>query len=102
PTAARGGQGGPGWTGAPGHFDRWAAALPRPDPSIDRGAGGGGPAMKPPPFEYYRATTVEEAIALLSQYGPDAKILAGGQSLLPMIKFRLATPSLLVRCRRVP
>jgi carbon-monoxide dehydrogenase medium subunit len=52
--------------------------------------------MKPPPFEYYRATTVEEAIALLSQYGPDAKILAGGQSLLPMMKFRLARPSVLV------
>jgi CO/xanthine dehydrogenase FAD-binding subunit len=31
--------------------------------------------MKPPPFEYYRATTVEEAIALLSQYEPDAKVL---------------------------
>jgi CO/xanthine dehydrogenase FAD-binding subunit len=57
--------------------------------------------MKPPPFEYYRATTVEEAIALLSQYGPDAKILAGGQSLLPMMKFRLARPSVLVDLRWV-
>jgi carbon-monoxide dehydrogenase medium subunit len=52
--------------------------------------------MKPPPFEYYRATTVEEAIALLSRYGPDAKVLAGGQSLLPMMKFRLARPSVLI------
>jgi carbon-monoxide dehydrogenase medium subunit len=52
--------------------------------------------MKPPPFEYYRATTVQEAIALLSQYGPDAKVLAGGQSLLPMLKFRLARPSVLI------
>lgn len=52
--------------------------------------------MKPPPFEYYRATTVEEAIVLLSQYGPDAKVLAGGQSLVPMMKFRLARPSALV------
>src|SRR5919197_3518515 len=52
--------------------------------------------MKPPPFEYYRATTVEEAIALLSRHGPDAKVLAGGQSLLPMMKFRLARPSVLV------
>ncbi|MBI3328199.1 MAG: xanthine dehydrogenase family protein subunit M [Nitrospinae bacterium] len=52
--------------------------------------------MKPPPFEYYRATTVEEAIARLSQYGPDAKVLAGGQSLVPMLKFRLARPSVLV------
>jgi carbon-monoxide dehydrogenase medium subunit len=57
--------------------------------------------MKPPPFEYYRATTVEEAIALLSQYGSDAKVLAGGQSLLPMMKFRLARPSVLVDLRWV-
>jgi carbon-monoxide dehydrogenase medium subunit len=57
--------------------------------------------MKPAPFEYYRATTVEEAIALLSQYGPDAKVLAGGQSLLPMMKFRLARPSVLVDLRWV-
>ncbi len=57
--------------------------------------------MKPPPFEYYRATTVEEAVGLLSQYGPDAKVLAGGQSLLPMMKFRLARPSVLVDLRWV-
>src|SRR5262245_38410067 len=57
--------------------------------------------MKPPPFEYYRATTGEEAGALLSQYGPDAKVLAGGQSLLPMMKFRLARPSVLVDLRWV-
>jgi aerobic carbon-monoxide dehydrogenase medium subunit len=57
--------------------------------------------MKPPPFEYYRTTTLEEAIALLSRYGPDAKVLAGGQSLLPMMKFRLARPSVLVDLRWV-
>jgi aerobic carbon-monoxide dehydrogenase medium subunit len=57
--------------------------------------------MKPPPFEYYRAATVQEAIALLSQYGPDAKVLAGGQSLLPMMKFRLARPSVLIDLRWV-
>jgi carbon-monoxide dehydrogenase medium subunit len=57
--------------------------------------------MKPPPFEYYRATTVEEAIALLSRYGEDAKVLAGGQSLLPLLKFRLARPSVLVDLRWV-
>ena len=55
--------------------------------------------MKPPPFEYYRATTVEHAIALLSRYGPEAKVLAGGQSLLPMMKFRLARPSVLIDLR---
>ena len=57
--------------------------------------------MKPPPFEYYRATTVEEAVVLLSQHGADAKVLAGGQSLLPMMKFRLARPSVLVDLRWV-
>jgi aerobic carbon-monoxide dehydrogenase medium subunit len=57
--------------------------------------------MKPPAFDYYRATTVEEAIALLSRYGPDAKVLAGGQSLLPMMKFRLARPGVLVDLRWV-
>jgi aerobic carbon-monoxide dehydrogenase medium subunit len=57
--------------------------------------------MKPPPFDYYRARTVEEAIALLGQHGPDAKVLAGGQSLLPMMKFRLARPSALVDLRWV-
>jgi aerobic carbon-monoxide dehydrogenase medium subunit len=57
--------------------------------------------MKPPPFDYYRATTVEDAIAVLSQHDPDAKVLAGGQSLLPMMKFRLARPSVLVDLRWV-
>jgi aerobic carbon-monoxide dehydrogenase medium subunit len=52
--------------------------------------------MKPPPFDYYRATTVEEALALLGQHGSDAKILAGGQSLLPLMKLRLARPRVLV------
>jgi CO/xanthine dehydrogenase FAD-binding subunit len=52
--------------------------------------------MKPPPFDYYRATTLEEALALLGQHGSDAKILAGGQSLLPLMKLRLARPRVLV------
>lgn len=52
--------------------------------------------MKPAPFEYYRARSVDEAVALLGQHGPDAKILAGGQSLVPMMKLRLARPSVLV------
>ena len=48
--------------------------------------------MKPAPFEYYRAASVEEAVALLADLGPEAKVLAGGQSLLPMMKLRLARP----------
>ena len=52
--------------------------------------------MKPAPFEYYAPKTVDEALAHLAQYGYDAKVLAGGQSLVPMMKFRLAQPSVLV------
>ena len=57
--------------------------------------------MKPPAFDYYRATTAAEAIALLGRYGPEAKVLAGGQSLLPMMKFRLARPRVLIDLRWV-
>ena len=57
--------------------------------------------MKPPPFEYYPAFTVEEAIELLTKLGPEVKILAGGQSLLPMMKLRLARPSALVDLNRL-
>ena len=52
--------------------------------------------MKPPPFEYYAPTTVEEALINLSEHGYDAKALAGGQSLIPTMNFRLAQPSVLV------
>ena len=48
----------------------------------------------PPPFEYERATSVEGAIAALQR--PDARVIAGGHSLLPMMKLRLASPSHLV------
>ncbi len=50
----------------------------------------------PAPFEYERATSVEHALRLLTQLGPDARILAGGHSLLPMMKLRLATPEYLI------
>src|SRR5262245_30622585 len=52
--------------------------------------------MKPPPFDYARAGSVEEAVALLAEHGDEAKIIAGGQSLIPMLAFRIATPKLLV------
>lgn len=52
--------------------------------------------MKPAPFEYHRAYSVDEAVALLTELGDDAKIIAGGQSLAPMMNFRLARPSALV------
>ena len=57
--------------------------------------------MIPPAFEYLRPNTVPEAIALLQQYGDDAKILSGGQSLIPMMKFRLARPSHLIDINRI-
>ncbi len=52
--------------------------------------------MKPPPFDYARAGSVQHAVALLAEHGDDAKIIAGGQSLMPMLAFRMATPKLLV------
>ena len=50
----------------------------------------------PAPFEYERATSVEGAIASLVKHGGDARIIAGGHSLLPMMKLRLATPEHLI------
>ena len=58
--------------------------------------------MKPAPFEYYAPTTVDEALALLAKYGYDAKVLAGGQSLIPMMNFRLAQPAVLVDLNNIP
>jgi len=58
--------------------------------------------MIPPAFEYLRPNTIPEAIALLQQYGEDAKILSGGQSLIPMMKLRLARPAYLVDINRIP
>jgi len=52
--------------------------------------------MIPPPFEYARPTTISDAIALLQQHGEDAKVLSGGQSLIPMMKLRLARPAFLI------
>ena len=52
--------------------------------------------MKPAPFEYFRPHSLAEALALLAEHGGDAKPLAGGQSLIPAMNFRLATPAVLV------
>ncbi len=52
--------------------------------------------MKPASFKYVKVDSVEEALSALEQYGGEAKILAGGQSLVPMMNFRLAQPSVLV------
>src|SRR3954467_15724026 len=58
--------------------------------------------MYPAPFEYHVPNTISEALALLSQHGADAKVIAGSQSLVPLMKFRLATPAHVVDLRKVP
>ena len=58
--------------------------------------------MKPAPFTYHVAHDVAEAVALLTELGEDAKVLAGGQSLVPMMNLRLARPSALVDITRIP
>ena len=52
--------------------------------------------MKPPPFDYYNPSSIDAALAKLAEHGYDAKALAGGQSLIPMLNFRLAQPEVLV------
>jgi carbon-monoxide dehydrogenase medium subunit len=58
--------------------------------------------VKPPAFTYHRPTTVEEAVRLLAELGPDAKVLAGGQSLVPLMSMRLAAPGHLVDINHLP
>jgi carbon-monoxide dehydrogenase medium subunit len=58
--------------------------------------------MYPSSFEYARPGSISEAVSLLGQYGEDAKILSGGQSLIPMMKFRIARPAWLIDISRVP
>lgn len=57
--------------------------------------------MKPPRFAYHAPESVDEAVALLARYGGDARVLAGGQSLVPMLNFRLVAPAALVDLRRI-
>ncbi|MGB7481320.1 MAG: xanthine dehydrogenase family protein subunit M [Burkholderiaceae bacterium] len=57
--------------------------------------------MKPPKFDYLRPTTVAEALEMLAAAGGDAKILAGGQSLVPMLNFRLLNPAALIDINRI-
>ncbi len=57
--------------------------------------------MKPAPFSYHRARSADEAVSLLAERGDDAKLLAGGQSLVAMMNFRLARPAALVDISRL-
>ncbi|HEY1432360.1 MAG TPA: xanthine dehydrogenase family protein subunit M [Stellaceae bacterium] len=58
--------------------------------------------MKPAKFDYYSPATIDEALLLLGRYQGEARVLAGGQSLVPMMNFRLATPAAIVDLNRVP
>jgi carbon-monoxide dehydrogenase medium subunit len=58
--------------------------------------------MKPASFDYIVVESIDMAVASLAETGPDAKIIAGGQSLVPMLNFRLLRPSLLVDINRIP
>ena len=57
--------------------------------------------MKPAEFAYFAPRTLEEAIFLLDEHGYEAKLLAGGQSLVPLMNLRLARPAVLVDLNRV-
>ena len=58
--------------------------------------------MIPAEFDYYAPTSVEEAVGLLQQHGDEAKVLAGGHSLIPLLKLRLSSPPVLVDIGRIP
>ena len=58
--------------------------------------------MIPPQFQYHAPTTLDDALSLLNDYGPEAKVLAGGQSLIPLMKLQLAAPAHIVDINRIP
>jgi CO/xanthine dehydrogenase FAD-binding subunit len=58
--------------------------------------------VKPAKFEYHSPTSIDEALTILAQYQGDARLLAGGQSLVPMMNFRLAAPAAIVDLNRIP
>jgi 2-furoyl-CoA dehydrogenase FAD binding subunit len=58
--------------------------------------------MKPRPFDYVRPDTIDEALALLAEHGEDARVLAGGQTLLAMLNLRVVEPAILIDITRIP
>ena len=58
--------------------------------------------MKPASFDYHAPASIEDALALLKSHAGDARLLAGGQSLLPMMNFRLARPAIIIDLNRIP
>jgi carbon-monoxide dehydrogenase medium subunit len=65
-------------------------------------SGGRGKALKPPPFAYVDPGSVTEALNVLAEHGDEGKILAGGQSLVPLLNMRLAQPRILIDLNRIP
>ena len=95
----RAGRGAP----APAHPERRLVGARRRRGRLRRGlCRGPVPAVKAADFDYYRVDSLEDAIERLGELGEDAKVLAGGQSLVPMMNFRLARPAALVDITRVP
>src|SRR2546430_12727711 len=76
--------------------------LPRLRPPTERTGPAAPVTMKPPKFDYHAPASLDEALALLRRYGGDAKVLAGGQSLMPLLNFRLSRPAALVDLNRIP
>lgn len=58
--------------------------------------------MKPAAFEYFRPRSIDEALDLLDRFGDDARVIAGGQSLVPAMNLRMATPDVLIDIHRIP
>ncbi|HMD64816.1 MAG TPA: xanthine dehydrogenase family protein subunit M [Stellaceae bacterium] len=58
--------------------------------------------MKPAKFDYHTPVTIDDALAILERYQGEARVLAGGQSLVPMMNFRLATPAAIIDLNRIP
>ena len=58
--------------------------------------------MKPASFEYHAPVTIDEALTLMQSHAGEARVLAGGQSLIPMMNFRLAAPAVLIDLNRIP
>ncbi len=58
--------------------------------------------MKPAKFAYHAPSSLDEALSFLKQYAGEARVLAGGQSLIPMMNFRIVTPAAIVDLNRIP
>jgi carbon-monoxide dehydrogenase medium subunit len=79
----------------------WRVMAMKRNQGICASTNAGGDTLIPGSFDYVAARSVPEAIALLQQYGDEAKILAGGHSLIPILRYRLASPSILIDINRI-